>query len=168
MQAALVEQIAKLVDGGTLTGVSDIRDESDRDGMRVVVEVKRGKCREEARGCVRSACLHVQVPAHLDHHQSVRVCRRVGGRRAQPARQAHHRSNAVLMQHGRIGRRPATHSKPERLPDGVLDVQVRSLCCCHQASWVHRVREQHSKLILYLCVFTGSGAKWWSAAPSLT
>lgn len=65
-----MEQIAKLVDGGTLTGVSDIRDESDRDGMRVVVEVKRGKCREEARGCVRSACLHVQVPAHLDHHTS--------------------------------------------------------------------------------------------------
>lgn len=41
-QAALVEQIARLVDAGTLTGVSDVRDESDRDGVRVVVEVKRG------------------------------------------------------------------------------------------------------------------------------
>ena len=38
-----MEQIARLVDAGTLTGVSDIRDESDRDGMRVVVEVKRGE-----------------------------------------------------------------------------------------------------------------------------
>ncbi|EFN51479.1 hypothetical protein CHLNCDRAFT_56398 [Chlorella variabilis] len=41
-KSALVEQIARLVDAGTLTGVSDIRDESDRDGVRVVVEVKRG------------------------------------------------------------------------------------------------------------------------------
>ena len=41
-KAALVEQIARLVDAGTITGVSDVRDESDRDGMRVVVEVKRG------------------------------------------------------------------------------------------------------------------------------
>uniref|UniRef100_A0A1D2AGK7 DNA topoisomerase (ATP-hydrolyzing) n=1 Tax=Auxenochlorella protothecoides TaxID=3075 RepID=A0A1D2AGK7_AUXPR len=41
-KAALVEQIARLVDAGTLIGVSDVRDESDRDGMRVVVEVKRG------------------------------------------------------------------------------------------------------------------------------
>jgi len=43
LQAALVEQIAKLVDEGKITGISDIRDESDRDGMRVVVELKRGK-----------------------------------------------------------------------------------------------------------------------------
>ncbi|KAG7673555.1 hypothetical protein KSW81_006757 [Nannochloris sp. 'desiccata'] len=41
-KAALVEQIAKLVDEGKITGISDIRDESDRDGMRVVVELKRG------------------------------------------------------------------------------------------------------------------------------
>ncbi|KAL4439020.1 hypothetical protein ABPG77_006957 [Micractinium sp. CCAP 211/92] len=41
-KASLVEQIARLVDAGTLTGVSDVRDESDRDGVRVVVEVKRG------------------------------------------------------------------------------------------------------------------------------
>jgi hypothetical protein len=42
LQASLVEQIARLVDAGTLTGVADVRDESDRDGVRVVVEVKRG------------------------------------------------------------------------------------------------------------------------------
>lgn len=42
LQAALVEQIAKLVDAGTLTGISDIRDESDRDGMRIAVEIRRG------------------------------------------------------------------------------------------------------------------------------
>lgn len=38
-----MEQIVKLVDEGKITGISDIRDESDRDGMRVVVELKRGK-----------------------------------------------------------------------------------------------------------------------------
>ncbi|PRW61571.1 DNA gyrase subunit A [Chlorella sorokiniana] len=41
-KASLVEQIARLVDAGTLSGVSDVRDESDRDGTRVVVELKRG------------------------------------------------------------------------------------------------------------------------------
>ena len=30
------------MDDGTLQGVADVRDESDRDGMRVVVELKRG------------------------------------------------------------------------------------------------------------------------------
>ncbi len=42
MQATLVEQIARLADAGTLTSVSEVRDESDRDGIRVVVEVKKG------------------------------------------------------------------------------------------------------------------------------
>lgn len=44
MQASLVEQIANLVDDGKISGISDIRDESDRAGMRVVIEIKaRGK-----------------------------------------------------------------------------------------------------------------------------
>ena len=30
-----------MVNAGTLAGVADVRDESDRDGMRVVVELKR-------------------------------------------------------------------------------------------------------------------------------
>ena len=42
MQATFVELVAKLVNGGEITGVSDVRDESDRDGMRVVVELRRG------------------------------------------------------------------------------------------------------------------------------
>lgn len=43
MQAALVEQVAKLVDEGKIGGISDIRDESDRSGTRVVIEIKRGE-----------------------------------------------------------------------------------------------------------------------------
>jgi DNA gyrase subunit A len=37
----LIEKIADLVRAGTLNDISNIRDESDRDGMRVVVELKR-------------------------------------------------------------------------------------------------------------------------------
>lgn len=40
-KAAWIEKVAKLVNEGKLTGISDIRDESDRQGMRVVVELKR-------------------------------------------------------------------------------------------------------------------------------
>ena len=42
VQATFVELVAKLVNNGEITGVSDVRDESDRDGMRVVVELRRG------------------------------------------------------------------------------------------------------------------------------
>jgi DNA gyrase subunit A len=38
----LVARVAELVDDKTLEGIADVRDESDRDGVRVVVEVKRG------------------------------------------------------------------------------------------------------------------------------
>ena len=40
-KARLVERIAELVQNKDIDGVSDLRDESDRDGVRVVVELKR-------------------------------------------------------------------------------------------------------------------------------
>ncbi len=40
-KGALLEQIAKLVNTGKLEGISDLRDESDRNGMRIVIELKR-------------------------------------------------------------------------------------------------------------------------------
>ena len=40
-KANLVKQIAELTKEGKLAGISDLRDESDRDGMRVVIELKR-------------------------------------------------------------------------------------------------------------------------------
>lgn len=42
-KARLVEQIAELVKDKKIEGISDIRDESDRRGMRVVIELKRGE-----------------------------------------------------------------------------------------------------------------------------
>ncbi|MBI5807607.1 MAG: DNA gyrase subunit A [Ignavibacteriales bacterium] len=40
-KASLIEKIAELVREGKLDGISNIRDESDRDGLRVVIELKR-------------------------------------------------------------------------------------------------------------------------------
>ncbi len=42
----LLERIAELVREKTLEGISDLRDESDRDGMRIVIELKRGEVGE--------------------------------------------------------------------------------------------------------------------------
>ena len=40
-KANLIEKIAELVKAGKIDGISGIRDESDRDGMRIVIETKR-------------------------------------------------------------------------------------------------------------------------------
>ena len=42
-KARLVERIAELVQNKKIEGIADVRDESDREGMRVVVEIKRGE-----------------------------------------------------------------------------------------------------------------------------
>src|SRR5207302_11390327 len=42
-KAKLIERIAELVREKTIEGISDIRDESDRDGMRIVIDLKRGE-----------------------------------------------------------------------------------------------------------------------------
>ena len=41
-KATLQERIAELVKGGRIDGIGDMRDESDRQGMRVVLELKKG------------------------------------------------------------------------------------------------------------------------------
>ena len=42
-KARLIEKIAELVKEKRLDGISNLRDESDKDGMRVVIELKRGE-----------------------------------------------------------------------------------------------------------------------------
>src|SRR4029078_10893724 len=42
-KARLIEKIADLAREKTIEGISDLRDESDRDGMRIVIELKRGE-----------------------------------------------------------------------------------------------------------------------------
>ncbi len=41
-KAKLVERIAELVNNKVIDDISDVRDESDREGMRIVIELKRG------------------------------------------------------------------------------------------------------------------------------
>ncbi len=45
-KSRLIEQIAELINNKSITGISDLRDESDKDGMRVVLELKRGEISE--------------------------------------------------------------------------------------------------------------------------
>jgi DNA gyrase subunit A len=45
-KAKLLERIAELVRDKTIEGISDLRDESDRTGMRIVIELKRGEVAE--------------------------------------------------------------------------------------------------------------------------
>ena len=45
-KARLIEKIAELVKEKKLEGISELRDESDKDGMRVVIEIRRGEMGE--------------------------------------------------------------------------------------------------------------------------
>lgn len=45
-KAKLIEKIAELVKEKRLEGISGLRDESDKDGMRIVIEIKRGEVAE--------------------------------------------------------------------------------------------------------------------------
>ncbi len=42
-KSTLIQKIAELINDKQITGISDIRDESDKDGMRIVLELKRGE-----------------------------------------------------------------------------------------------------------------------------
>lgn len=49
-KAGWIEKVAELVNQGRLQGISDLRDESDREGMRVVIELKRDTNHQELLG----------------------------------------------------------------------------------------------------------------------
>jgi DNA gyrase subunit A len=57
-KARLVAHIAELVNDKRLEGISDVRDESDRDGYRVVIELKRG---EQAEVVLNNLYKHTQM-----------------------------------------------------------------------------------------------------------
>lgn len=42
-KARLIENIAELINSKQITGISDLRDESDKDGLRIVIDLKRGE-----------------------------------------------------------------------------------------------------------------------------
>ena len=57
-KSRLIEQAAALVNEKKIEGVSEIRDESDRDGMRIVFELKRG---EQAEVVLNNLYKHTQL-----------------------------------------------------------------------------------------------------------
>jgi DNA gyrase subunit A len=57
-KSRLIEQAAALVNDKKIEGVSEIRDESDRDGMRIVFELKRG---EQAEVVLNNLYKHTQM-----------------------------------------------------------------------------------------------------------
>ncbi|HSC45399.1 MAG TPA: DNA gyrase subunit A, partial [Candidatus Acidoferrum sp.] len=57
-KARLIERIADLVQNKKIEGISDVRDESDRDGMRIVIELKRG---EESQLILNNLFKHTQM-----------------------------------------------------------------------------------------------------------
>src|SRR5215468_6342085 len=56
-KAKLIERIAELASNKKIEGIADVRDESDRDGMRIVVELKRG---EESQLILNNLFKHTQ------------------------------------------------------------------------------------------------------------
>lgn len=42
-KTSIIEKIVEIVKDGRVTGISDVRDESDRDGIRLVIELKKGE-----------------------------------------------------------------------------------------------------------------------------
>ncbi len=117
-KSRLIEQIAALVNEKKIEGISDIRDESDRDGMRIVFELKRG---EQAEVVLNNLYKHTQLqigfgmimlsivngqPRELgliDMHQ---VLHRAPRRRGPPP----HRVRAAQG--------PRARAHPARLPEG--------------------------------------------------
>src|SRR5712692_7757584 len=57
-KARLTERIAELVQTKKLDGIGDVRDESDRQGMRIVIEIKRG---EESQLILNNLFKHTQM-----------------------------------------------------------------------------------------------------------
>jgi DNA gyrase subunit A len=57
-KARLIERIAELAQSKKVEGIADVRDESDRDGMRIVVELKRG---EESQLILNNLFKHTQM-----------------------------------------------------------------------------------------------------------
>src|SRR5207302_2014046 len=57
-KSKLIERIAELVQTKKIEGIADVRDESDREGMRIVVELKRG---EESQLILNNLYKHTQM-----------------------------------------------------------------------------------------------------------
>lgn len=76
-KAAFVQRVAELVDEGVLTGIADVRDESDRAGTRVVVELRRGTSARVVLGS-----LYKQTPLQVNFSFFLPYLRKKNGKRS--------------------------------------------------------------------------------------
>ena len=106
----LLENIAELVREKVIEGISDLRDESDRDGMRIVIELKRGEVPEVDPQQPLQA--HAAADDVRHHH--------AGDRRRPPARAAarrHHRALSSSSAARSFGGAPSSScARPRRAP----------------------------------------------------
>ena len=75
-KARLIEHIAELIQNKKIEGIADIRDESDRDGMRIVIEVKR----DEEPQIILNAPLQAHPDAGILQHDPAGHRRRAAAR----------------------------------------------------------------------------------------
>ncbi len=121
-KAKIIEQIAELARKGKIDEVSELRDESDRDGMRLVVELKRGSNPKRVlRALLKRTYLQATFGAHLlalDHGQPkefnlkeilehyrdhrLEVIRRRTRHELEKAEAEHHITEGLLAALGRI------------------------------------------------------------------
>jgi hypothetical protein len=131
-QADLVANIADLVNRGVIAGIADVRDESDRTGMRVVVEARTGSAPEvpllsvvgiatTRSFSVPRSCRNLWLRAPC----SSSPVRFVAGHSEQPV-QAHSAAVALRLQHGRPGGQHPAVPQPQGLPAPFPGLQV---CC---------------------------------------
>lgn len=79
-KAMLVEACANLVNEKTITGIADVRDESDKDGLRIVIELKKGENSEVVLNQLMSytdlrvtfGCIFLALDKNLPKTMSVR------------------------------------------------------------------------------------------------
>ena len=86
-KAPLIEKIAELVREKKLDGISDMRDESDRDGMRMVIELKR----DDAQIVLNQLYKHTALQTTFGVNMLALVDRRPQGADAQADARALHR-----------------------------------------------------------------------------
>ncbi len=140
-KARLIEQIATLVNEKKLEGISDIRDESDRDGMRIVIELKRG---EQPEIVLNNLYKHTQMQIEFRRHHAVhrqRAAARTGPDRLhqalhRPPRRSRAPPHRIPAAQGARARAPLA-----RLPEGAATTSTRSSRPCGH----RRIRAKRAK-----------------------
>ncbi len=109
-KARLIEKIAELARDEKIRGIQDVRDESDRQGMRIVVDVKKG---EPAQVVLNNLYKHTPLQDTLRRH--LPGDRRAAAARAEPARGLR-AVPRLPARRGASAHAPTSCARPRRAP----------------------------------------------------